>query len=287
MIIKPLINCARLLLAMTKAVVFSIIFISIADATIPETQPRDLPEILASGYLRVAMLKTDEIPFFYQDKDGKLTGIDVELMELLVATLGVRLELNREASTFNKVVDRVAEGKADLGMSYLSVTLDRAKRVSYTNPYALNFFALAINRVMESQARTRGDINLLLNNPETRLGVQMGSTYELFARRTFPQATLIAFDDAVANAEAAGRGDIHAAVSAQLSLAPMMQHHPTLNFRLRTEVFRNEPDLMAPVVHPQSHHLLNWMNTFLQQQEALGVLDKIRARHGLQGMGKP
>jgi hypothetical protein len=38
---------------------------------------------------------------------------------------------------------------------------------------------------------------------------------------------------------------------------------------------------MAAVVHPTSHHLLNWMNTFLHINEIVGTMDSIKNQHGV------
>ncbi len=249
--------------------------------------PRDLPEIIASGIIRVAMLKTDEKPFFYHDKTGDFTGLDVELLAMIAEELGVKAVLLRDAATFDGVIEMVASGRADLGMSYLSITSARAQKVFYTNPYALNHFAVVVNRVTEAQSRTRGDLGALLNHPRARIGVQKGSSYEQFARRIFPRASLVFIDDAAANITAVSVGEIDAAISARLSLLPILRDNPGFNYRLRAEIYHQEPDLMSPVVNPQSPHLLNWLNTFLQLLELQGTLDTIKARHGIIPGGQP
>lgn len=242
---------------------------------------RDLKAILAAGKIRVAMLKSDEIPFFYHNANGEFTGVDVELLALLEDALGVEVELLRVPSTFDGVVDMVADGRADLGMSYLSVTIERAKRVNYTIPYAYNYFAVAVNRVAEARSRTGGDIKAFLNSKETRLGLQLNSSYETFARRAFPRASLVGISDSTASVLAVGDSEVDATVSAKLTLEPLLKHHPKLNFSLRTIVFHDEPDLMAAVVHPDNPHLLNWMNVFLRQMDIMGTLKKIMVRHGI------
>lgn len=243
--------------------------------------PIDLPDIIKRGYLKVAMLKTDENPFFYHNAEGKFVGVDVELLEIMEKELGIDIQILRIPSTFDGVVDMVANGEADLGMSYLSITLKRAKRVNYTIPYALNYFAVALNRVSEARSKTKGNTADFLNKPSTRLGLQMGSAYEVFAKRLFPNAQLVSIPDSTENLMAVDRGEIDATVSAKLTLEPLLKINPKLNFQLRTVVFRDEPDLMAGVVHPENTHLLHWVNTFLSLQQTLGTLDQIKIRNGI------
>jgi len=280
-----LINDRRKLLTwlvLIIASVFSSYSFSEASRYKDNKKPRDLKEIIASGEIRVAMLKTDEMPFFYHNKEGKFVGVDVELLEIIEKDLGVKVKLIREAETFDGVVDLVAYGEADLAMSYLSITIERAKRVSYTIPYALNYFAIAVNRVSESRgSRESIDTNDFFNQSTTRLGVQLGSSLESFARRRFPNATLVGIADSSKNALAVANGEVDAAISAKLTMEPLLKETPKLNFLLRTVVYPDEPDYMAAVVHPESTHLLNWMNTFLGQKKLLGKLDEIQARNGI------
>ena len=109
----------------------------------------------------------------------------------------------------------------------------------------------------------------------------MDSSYESFARRKYPKATLVQIANFSDIANAVAEGQIDAAISAKLSLEPLFKKDTKLNFKLRTVVFHDEPDLMAAVVHPTSHHLLNWMNTFLHINEIVGTMDSIKNQHGV------
>lgn len=253
----------------------------------PATAPiRDLPAIIDSGYLRVAMLHTDEVPFFFVDTDGTLTGIDVELARRAAQALEVELRLLREADSFNGVIDMVSQGQADIGMSYLSVTLKRAQQITYTETYALNYFAIVLNRVARAQARVGNDLGQFLDRGATRIGVQPDSTYESVARARYPNATLVPMVDSGEMLEAVSAGSIDAAISSELSLIAQLERTPRLNYRLDVEILRDSPDLMAPVVHPQSPQLLQWVNTFLKLQKVTGDLDRSRERFGLPPLEK-
>ena len=263
--------------------IFASLIISPASAELsPKShESRDLLDIIDDGVIRVAMLKTDELPFFYHNADQKLVGIDIDLLELIEKELNIKVELIRTATTFDGVVELVARGEADLALSMLSVTINRAKRISFTRPYALNNFALVVNRVAESRGKKSNKGEDFFNRAEIKLGVQMDSSYESFARRKYPKATLVQIANFSDIANAVAEGQIDAAISAKLSLEPLFKKDTKLNFKLRTVVFHDEPDLMAAVVHPTSHHLLNWMNTFLHINEIVGTMDSIKNQHGV------
>ncbi len=62
-------------------------------------------------------------------------GIEPELAALLARTLGRRLELVDRATTGADALGSVATGKADLALSAVTPTPERAKRVGFTRPY--------------------------------------------------------------------------------------------------------------------------------------------------------
>ena len=93
----------------------------------------DIQKVIDEKLLIVAMHKDDRSPFFFVNKEGKLAGIDVEIAEALAKSLGVDIKFIRTASSFDEVVNQVANGQAHIGISKLSYTSERAKKVIYLN----------------------------------------------------------------------------------------------------------------------------------------------------------
>ena len=98
------------------------------------TYPPGIRSIKERGTLVVAVADLERYPFFYLDQDGALVGADIDLARAIGQALGVAVEFNRSVATFDGVVDLVARGEADVAISKLSVTLDRALRVRFSNP---------------------------------------------------------------------------------------------------------------------------------------------------------
>ncbi len=76
-----------------------------AQAQSPALPPS--PRIQAAGKLTVAVFFEDVVPFFYVGPDGKLVGVDPAIAEDIAAKLGVTLEYNRAATTFDGLIDEV------------------------------------------------------------------------------------------------------------------------------------------------------------------------------------
>jgi len=113
-----------------------LLLISVSSAiAAPESSFADIQRILDNGTLRVAILATDAPPMIMTDSNGELTGSEVDLALDIGNKLGVDVEFVRTAETYGGVVGVVARGEADLGVSFLSSGVQRAKWVLFSQPY--------------------------------------------------------------------------------------------------------------------------------------------------------
>ena len=85
-----------------------------------------------NGTLVVATNATFQ-PYEYYD-NGRVVGIDIDIMQAVADVLGMKLQV--EDMNFDAVVTSVQTGKADVGAAALTVTPDRLRNVSFTEPYA-------------------------------------------------------------------------------------------------------------------------------------------------------
>ena len=98
----------------------------------------DLQSIVDAKILRVAITHFDLPSFHVHGSDGKLVGPEIEMAQQIGRALGVKIEFVEDATSFDSVVDLVATGRADIGISKLSQTYGRLRRVRfcllYTSP---------------------------------------------------------------------------------------------------------------------------------------------------------
>jgi ABC-type amino acid transport substrate-binding protein len=81
-------------------------------------------------------------PFEQKAKGGGYTGFDVELMEAIGAEIGREPEFID--SSFETIFRDVAQGKFEAVMSAATITPDREKVVSFSNPYYLSEQAILV-----------------------------------------------------------------------------------------------------------------------------------------------
>jgi cyclohexadienyl dehydratase len=159
------------------------------DSAAPPTtvqQAGGLPAIGQRGTVRVCSTG-DYRPFTYRDPQGNWSGLDIEMARDMAAKLGVQLEL--EPTTWANLVSDL-NGKCDVAMGGISITLKRAKQALYSAPYLRDGKA-AIVRCADSKFQTLSDID----RPDVRVVVNPGGTNEEFDKAHLHQAQIVTHPD--------------------------------------------------------------------------------------------
>ncbi len=90
-------------------------------------------EVKAKGVL---VLGTDPTfsPFEFKGSDGKIQGFDIDIAKAVAKDLGVKLEI--QAVGFGALMPQsVTSGRVDMAISTITITTERAKVVSFSQPY--------------------------------------------------------------------------------------------------------------------------------------------------------
>ncbi len=93
---------------------------------------------------KLIMATNAEFPPYESIEDGKIVGIDVDMMQAVCDVLGMELEI--ENMEFGSIIAAVDSGKADVGVAGLSVTPDREKNVSFTQGYAVSTQVIIVRK---------------------------------------------------------------------------------------------------------------------------------------------
>lgn len=112
---------------------------------------------LVSGTLRVASAVPD--PPFELEREGALTGFDIELMQALAAALGLKWQPCRyEGSDFNGIFDGLANGSWDVVASGTTITPERQRRADFCQPYLVSGQSLVCNVERTPHIRSVDDL---------------------------------------------------------------------------------------------------------------------------------
>jgi ABC-type amino acid transport substrate-binding protein len=117
-----------------------------------------LENIRARGVLRVLTLP-DRLPFAFENREGRLVGLDVELAQALATDLGVDVKFFRAESTEMKRL--LADGVCDIAMSGVVLSPERAADVLFSMPYFDETLAFVVRDQLRDRFRTWEDIRQL------------------------------------------------------------------------------------------------------------------------------
>jgi ABC-type amino acid transport substrate-binding protein len=236
--------------------------------------PPDIERILQRGQLVVAVLGQDNAPFFVQ-RQGQLSGLDIQLAQALADQLGVELEVVRSPQTFDQVVDTVYAQKADLAISKISRTLKRAQRVRFSRPYLRMRQGLLVNRLQlaqQSQGRTMIET---IRDLRGEVGVIQGSSYVGFLQQKFPQATIVEYPTWEEIVEAVVQGELLAAYRDELEIKKVVRTRPDAALQLQTIALTDTQDSLAAVLPWGSTHLLAFVDQYLDTLTTQYTVDTV------------
>lgn len=98
----------------------------------PDRFPDNLVPVKGGKILRVAMCSS-MYPFVFKNKDAAVVGFDAEFATRLGNHLGMQIEISD--MNFAALIPTLASGKADVIITLLTVTPERAQKVLFTDPY--------------------------------------------------------------------------------------------------------------------------------------------------------
>lgn len=225
----------------------------------------EFARIVGRGELVVAVLGVDQPPFF-EERNGKLEGIDIDLARDMANRLHVKVRFNRDARTFDDVVSLLARGQADIAVSKLSRTLARATVIAFSTPYLRLNRALLLNRVKFAQIAHDRSVPEVVRSFDSSIGVVANSSYAAYVVSNFPHAQVHAYptwDDVL---KALNAGEITAAYRDEFEVKHVLKVDPTASLRLRVVTLQDLEDTLAVGVNVSDPALLAFVNQFLSER---------------------
>ena len=224
---------------------------------------KTLEDVKKAGKLTVAT-SPDFPPFESLGENGEVVGIEMDILNLICAELGVELEINQ--MDFDSVLPGVQAGKFDLGASGISVTPDREENTLFTVPYCLAAQAIVV--LKDSTITCKADLE------GKTIAVQTATTAEEFCMGA--GYTVNAYAANADAQEALLSGKVDAWVIDDLTAAEMVklyneEHGETLV--VLSEAMTTEPYAFAFM--KGSDDLVNAINEIMSKLVADGTIAAI------------
>ena len=246
-----------------RALVVSVALL--AGLSLQPAAAQTVDEITRRGELVVAIDLTNP-PWGFLDAKQQPAGFDPAFAALVAERLGVKLRIERVTSPTR--IPFLNSGRADVVISTLSVTAERARQVWFTAPYAPNPLLLIAEK--SKPWRSYADLN------GVRIAVPRGSPQDLTVTKMAPGANIMRFDDdaSVQQALLTGQADMLGGgilVPATLNrMAPGREYEGKI---VLNELF------MSMAVRKGNADLLQFLNTFIFLVKQSGELDELTRKH--------
>ncbi len=138
-------------------------------------------ELVPKGKLRAGINLGNSV-LAQKSASGELGGVSVDLARELGKRLGVAVELVEFPAAGRSFA---AMSKNDIDVAFFAIEPKRAAEVAFTPPYVLIEGAYMVAK--DSPLKTPADVD----RPGIRIGVGLGSAYDLFLTRTLKNATIV------------------------------------------------------------------------------------------------
>jgi polar amino acid transport system substrate-binding protein len=204
-----------------------------------------LDDIKASKKLRVA-IDLGLPPYGMTDDKMQPTGSDVETGRLLAKDLGVEFEL--VPTTGASRIPSLQSGKADVVISTLSVTPERAKVIDFSTAYAV--LQTVVAGVKGINVKSVADLD------GKTIGTARGTTHDTYLTQNAKNAKIVRYEDDATEAQAFVSGQVDLFSTAELLMAPIAARNPSRQlelkfvidtFKLAIGVKQGEPRLLQTV----------------------------------------
>ncbi|MBN9090308.1 MAG: transporter substrate-binding domain-containing protein [Reyranella sp.] len=227
-----------------------------------------LDDIKKAGKIRIA-IDTAIPPFGMTDDKMQPSGSDVDTAQLLAKDLGVQLEI--VTTTGPTRIPSLQTNKADLVVSTLSITPDRAKVIDFSIPYADHPSVVGALKgvAISSYADLAGK----------KVAVVRGTTQDTDLTREAKGAQLVRYEDDATMALAFASGQVDILATARSLLPAISKKNPARTAESRITMQTN---YLAIGLRKDEPKLKAWVNDWVKTNLQNGKLGAIYQKwHGV------
>lgn len=244
-----------------------------------------LDVIVERGELRLA-ITPGFLPFVAEERDAlavrdmvrpplppeprDIVGFDIELARVFAESLGVKLTLVKRKGVA-EALDAVAAGEADIAMSGLSRTLERAKRFYFSDPYHVSGLVILVPKSADIRS-----LSALKKAKNLRVLVKPNTTSATFAKRHLSNLPMIPAKDEATFCNLLDKGGMIGVLDA--IKARDFQARQTLSGQYRLLENRRFTDEPFTIVMPRDEVLRHYINYALVDFKNSGKLEDLTSQ---------
>lgn len=213
-------------------------------------------------------------PMSFRDPQSReLRGHQIDCGIKLAQDLGVRLEW--VPTTWPTLINGLTAGQYDAVVTGTSMSVARMKAAAFTIPWGVNAFLPLARREGAERFRSWDDVN----NPNTRVGFNLGTTMEQFVQAELPRATVRRVESPVRDFQELIAGRVDVTITSLVEGSQLVQEYPQLTMVLRDTPKNSIPlCLMSPI---EDVVWLNFLNAWIVLRQTGGFFAELSQKWNL------
>lgn len=252
-----------------KKMMMSVAIAAVAMMGLAQAAKADaLDDIKKSGKIRIAV-DLGVPPYGMTDDKMQPTGSDIETAKLLAKDWGLQFE--HVPTTGASRIPSLQTGKADLVISTLSITPERAKVIDFSLGYAVLRTVIAAPKSV--------NVKSLADLDGKTVGTVRGTTHDTQLTKEGPKGMkLVRYEDDATEAQAFLSGQVDIFSTAELLVAPIDKKNPARQVEVK---FVLDTFKLAVGVKKDEKRLVEEVNKWILANLKNGKLDEIYKKfHG-------
>lgn len=203
-------------------------------------------------------------PWHFEDANGKLVGMDIDLARLMAKNLfddPEKVEFVLQGSDAR--IPSLITDKVDVIVQWMTVTAGRAQQVEFTIPY----YREGVGLMMLARSEYKTFADLKAAGSKITVGGMQNVFLEDWIKKALPEAKVDAFESPDATLQALNASRINAYMADQSAIRWLLQQTPG---RFVDSGYGWMPNSYASAVKPGDQVWLNWVNT-VYKEAMMGV----------------
>ena len=198
----------------------------------------------------------------YEYKDGnEYRGIDIEIAKEIATSMNKELKVLD--IDFNSIIPAITSGRADLALAGMTVTDERKESINFSNTYTYAVQAIIV--------KNNSDINSLEDISGKLIGVQTGTTGDLYCTDDYGDSNIKRFNVATDTVQALLSNVVDCVVIDDQVAKAMVEDKPEL--KVLNSPYTEEEYAIG--INKNNTELLDTVNSILSEMKANGRLQEI------------
>ena len=253
----------RLLIAIT-----TVLLVSIGSVHAVSSSPV-LDRIQKSG--KLVLGTSGNMPLMSEKTPtGEVIGYDIDLANAMATSMGVELET--KIIPFDQLLSALNEGKVDVVLSNMTMTVGRNMQAAFVGPYFVSGKCLITKEPDMAKANKAEDIKA----SDITMAVIKGTTSETFVKKLLPDLKRLAVDNVDQGADKVATGKAKAMLTDFPICLSVMKRYPDQGFQSVVSLLTYEPIGIA--VAANDPLFTNLIENFLVRAESVGVMEVLNLK---------